>query len=146
MTKDNAEDDQDIAESIRWSGPIAILAVHAMALGLLYLLIVFVGHSFVDHYAAIGVGSTPRFDAVKSVADFFAKYSMAVVAVVIVDAVIIRRLARMPARCLSAYSHTYLAAIVFVMFISFTWMINPMVWNAPNLAVPAANQAVASLP
>lgn len=137
---------KDIAESVRWSGPLAILAVHAMALGLLFLLVVFVGHSFVDHYAAIGLASTPRFDAVQAVADFFAKYSIAVVVVMIVDVVIIRRLARMPARWLSAYSHTYLAAIVFVMFIAFTWMINPMVWKAPNPVVAPANQVAASLP
>ncbi len=137
---------RDTGTSVRWSGPIAIFTVHAVALGLLFLLLVFVGDAFVEHYKVIGVGSTPRFDTVNSVADFLAKYSIAVVAVVIADAVIIRWLARKPARWLSAYSHAYLAAIVFAMFISFTSMINPMVWNAPNPAVVPANQAIASFP
>ena len=137
---------EDKAINIRSTGLIAIITVHAMALGLLFLLVVFVGHSFVDHYTAIGVASTPRFDAVKSVADFLAKYSIAVIAAMIADALIIRRLAAKSARWLSAYSHTFLAGIVLAMFIAFTWMISPMVWHPPNPVVAPAKQAVASLP
>jgi hypothetical protein len=137
---------QQIGATVRWTGPIAILVVHAMALGLLFLLLAVVGHAFVDHYKAIGIGSTPRFEMVSRIADFLSRSSIAFFAVVITDALIIRWIAKKPARWLSAYSHTYLASIVFVMFIAITWMIHPMVWNAPKAGAVQVNQAVASIP
>ena len=68
------------ATNVRWIGLIAIIGVHVVAIGLLFLLVVFVGDSFVNHYKAIAVASTPRFDAMQSVANFLAKYSIVVVA------------------------------------------------------------------
>lgn len=136
---------RDIEPTVRWAGPVTILAVHAIAIGLLFLLIAVVGHAFVDHYKAIGIASTPRFDFINRASDFLSRYSVVFIAVVIVDALIIRWIAKKPARWLSAYSHACLASVVLAMFIAFTWMINPMVWNVPNPAGAPANQAVASV-
>ncbi len=137
---------QQAGSRVRWGGPIIILVVHAVALGLLFLLLVFVGHSFADHYKAIGIASTPRFDAVNGVADFLSKYSIALVAVLIADAFVIRWLARKPGRWISAYSHTCLTAVVVAMFIAFTWMINPMVWNVVKPAGAPVNQVAVTSP
>jgi hypothetical protein len=134
----------DVKRFVGWTGPIAILLVHAMALGLLFLLIVVVGHAFYDHYKATGIPSTPRFDMVNRAADFLARYSAAYFVVLAVDALLIRGIMKKPARWLTTYSHVCLGTIVVAMFIAITWMINPMAINAAKGGVAPANQAVAS--
>ena len=135
---------QQTGSGDRWIGPLAILMAHAVTLGMLFLLVVFVGRAFTDHYTAIGIGTTPRFDAVHSLSDFLSKYSISFVAIVIADALMIRWLAGKPARWLTVYSHSWLTAVVLAMFVAFTWMISPMVWNAANPALAPANQIAAN--
>ncbi len=135
---------QHTGSSVRWIGPLVILMLHTVTLGMLFLLVVFIGHAFTDHYTAIGIGSTPRFDAVHSLSDFLSRYSISFVAVVVADALMIRWLASKPARWLSVYSHAWLTGIVLAMFIAFTWMISPMVWHAANPALAPANQIAAN--
>lgn len=134
---------KDSGTTVRWSGPFAILAVHVMALGLLFLLLVFLGAAFVDHYKVIGIASTPLFEIVTGVSMFLTKYAVIFFAVVLVDALAIAWIAMAGVRWLSAYSHTFMATISFAMFLAFSWMVNPMVGApAAPTGVPA-NQAIA---
>ena len=125
---------------------VALLVLHAVAFGLLFLMLSTIGHAFVDHYKAIGFASTPRFDLINQMADFASRYAIASVVVVAIDALIVRWILKHRVRWLSAYSHAYLAAVVFAMFITVTWMINPIAARAKNGGGGAApaNPVVAS--
>ena len=138
--------DHEPASVVSRTGLISLLVLHAVAIGLVFLMVSTIGNAFVDHYKVIGFASTPRFEVIRQLADFVSRYAIVFVAVVGVDVLIARWIAKHRARWLSAYSHACLAAIALTMFIAVTWMINPIVAHARNAGGGAAqgDPAVAS--
>ena len=116
-----------------------MLLAHAVAFGLLYALLVFIGWAFHDHYNAVGYALTPRFLTIHHLGQLVSAYTVPVLTIVGLNLLIVFRLACKRPRLATAYSHSILMLVGFLAFVSLVWMINPMAWGRPNAPAPPMN-------
>ena len=126
-----------------WIGTISLVAVHTIAFGMLYLMVVQMNWTFRDFFSELGAKPTPRFEAVSRISDYVAFYTFAVLMVIAVHLFFVFRLSRRASHWASAYSHSTLLCMGFVGFIWTAWAIDTMIRVKPGVADPPSLVAVA---
>ena len=131
----NAQPEQEtVTEGARLSA-IGLVAVHAVALLILFFVPVFICPTVVDHYNRIGVPETPLFFRAHLISDYFAAYTPIWLAAGAVYLFFLYRRSRAGSRWLPAASNFALLSIALFGMVYTAWLISPMPFPAPNAPI-----------
>lgn len=120
----------------RWINATALVVVHLLGFGMLYLVVVQMNWAFRDFFNLVGMQTTSRFQRASMISDMTAGYTPIVLAVLACHLVIVFRLSRSAHRWTSAYSHGALMAMGLIASLWTGWAVHAMTWGQPGLANP----------
>ena len=116
---------------------VGLVAIHAVALMVLYFVPVFICPTVIEHYKLIGVPETPLFLRAHIISDYFSAYTPILLASAAIYLFILYRRKRSSSQWLPAVSNIVLLCISLFGMTYTAWMIEPMALFVPNAPVAA---------
>jgi len=113
-------------------GPLGVLLSHGIVLCVLYLVLTIFVPSLKFHYNLMDVVSTPVFDRIALVSDYFVYYSFLSILILVADAAIIVLMAKFGSPWLPIYSHVVHSCLALIIFMSFSMMLQPLLLDDAN--------------
>jgi len=110
-----------------------LMICHFLAISIFFFVPVFIFPTVSNRFETLGIISTPLFFWAQFISNIFSGYKFLFWILTGVQLYIIFRLARSGSKWLSPYSHSVLLLMSFLGMFFVAWMINPLVFVAPNL-------------
>ncbi|QDT03340.1 hypothetical protein K227x_17220 [Rubripirellula lacrimiformis] len=140
----HAQSESSVARESTRISAFGLVAVHAVALLVLYFVPVFICPTVVDHYSRVGVPETSLFLRAHLISDYFAAYTPFWMAAAAVYLFVLYRRSRAGSRWLPAVSNLVILSIAFFGMVYTAWMIHPMTSSVGG--VPVAVDASETTP
>ncbi|MCO8124892.1 hypothetical protein NHH03_24355 [Stieleria sp. TO1_6] len=121
----------------KWTSTLSLVALHALAFGMLYLIIVQMNGAFRDFFLLVGIPPTQRFEFASSISDYVAAYTPLVLLALAIHLFIVFRLSRSVPSWVSTYSHAVLLCMGCAGFLWTAWAVHCMTWSKPAIERPA---------
>jgi len=113
---------------------LGLLICHFLAISIFFFVPVYIFPTVANRFEALGVESTSLFVWARFISDVFSGYKFLFWVFAAVQLYIVFRLARSESKWLSPYSHSVLLLMSFFGMFFVAWMVNPLVFVAPNVA------------
>jgi hypothetical protein len=125
---------------------LGLMICHFLAITIFFFFPVYIFPTVANRFEILGVENTSLFVWARFISDVFSGYKFLFWVFASVQLYIIFRLVRTESKWLSVYSHSILLLLSFLGMFYVAWMINPLVFVAPNLAVApvGGNEAAAT--
>ncbi len=112
---------------------LCLMVCHFLAILIFFFVPVFIFPTVADRFEALGIQSTSLFIWARLISGVFSGYKFLFWVFAGVQLYIIFRLARSESKWLSPYSHSVLLLMSLLGMFFVAWMINPLVFVAPNV-------------